>query len=164
MARLDHSGGGTLSLREFTVADADWAALDVNGDGFIQMDPRLTGARTGVGTSMPETEWPTRRRYGLVALPPGMDRERLMEVLDKSGDGTLTKRELSKRLDLYRVLDRDRSTLVEPDELDRVEAEVLRRGVDVLADTFLGRWDVNGNGKVAKDEVPAVLWTLLRAR
>ncbi len=164
MARLDDSGGGTISRREFTVADADWAALDVNGDGFIQMDPRLTEERTGSFTDMVDTEWPTRRRYGYAPLPPGVNRERLMEVLDKSGDGAFTKRELAKRPDLYQALDRDRSTIIEADEIDRAESIVLSRGVEVLADTFLGRWDVNGNGKVTQDEVPAVLWTLLGAR
>ncbi len=164
MAKLDDSGGGTITLREFTVADADWAALDVNGDGFIQLDPRLTEERTGAYTAMAETEWPTRRRYGYAPLPPGVDRGRLMEVLDKSSDGTFTKRELSKRPDLYRTLDRDRSTIIEADEIDRMEALVLTRGVEVLADTFLGRWDVDGDGQVTQGEVPAVLWTLLSAR
>lgn len=164
MAKLDDSRGGTITLREFTVTDADWAALDVNGDGFVQLDPRLTEERTGAYAAMAETEWPTRRRYGYAPLPPGVDRVRLMEVLDKSGDGAFTKRELSKRPDLYRTLDRDRSTIIETDEIDRMEALVLTRGVEVLADTFLGRWDIDGDGQVTQGEVPAVLWTLLSAR
>ena len=164
MAKLDDSGGGTIRPREFEVADETWAALDVNGDGFIQLDPRLMEARTGLGTDMVRTEWPTRRRYGYAPLPPGVNREGLLESLDKNGDGAFTKRELSKRPDLYQALDRDRSTIVEVDEIDRAETNVLARGVEMLSDTFLGRWDVNGDGEVESNEVPLVLWTLLTSR
>ena len=164
MAKLDDSGGGTLSLREFTVADADWSALDVNGDGFIQLDAVRTEARTGRGTDLVPTEWPTRRRYGFVPLPPGMTSEELVAALDKSGDGALTKRELSKRPDLFQVLDTDRSTIVEADEVERGARLGAQRGVEALPDGFLRRWDLDGDGEVEIGEVPVVLWTLLSSR
>ncbi|MEM8713170.1 MAG: hypothetical protein AAGG01_19670, partial [Planctomycetota bacterium] len=153
LARLDDSGGGTLTLREFEIRDEDWAALDVNGDGAIQLDWRAMEARTGRGADTPMTEWPTRRRYGYIATYPGASADALLKRFDANGDGVLAKRELRKRPDLFRTLDIDRSTLVEADEVMRAETLSLARGLEMMPDSFLRRWDLDGSGEVEEDEV-----------
>ncbi|WP_145195933.1 hypothetical protein [Planctomycetes bacterium Poly30] len=164
LAKVDDSGGGTISLREFNVGDDVWAALDRNGDGFVQLDPRRMEERSGRGMEPPEQEWPTRRRYGYLPATPRTTRDVLLETFDGNGDGVLSKRELTKRPDLFTAADTDRSTLLEDDELGRIETIVLTRGLDVMADDFLGRWDLDGSGTVDRGELPPVAWTLLSNR
>ena len=97
-------------------------------------------------------------------LPPGSTVETISAGLDADEDGQLTKRELRRRPLLFAQLDVDRSSIVEPDELQRAEAVLLRWGVESGPDDFLTRWDLDGSGKVEADEVSSVVWTLLERR
>ena len=97
-------------------------------------------------------------------LPPGSSVESICEGLDADGDGQLTKRECRRRPLLFAQLDVDRSSIVEPDELERAEAVLLRWGVESGPDDFFRRWDLDGSGRVDEDEVSSVVWTLLERR
>ena len=61
----------------------------------------------------------------------------LLERFDGNGDGVLSKRELSNRADLFAAADADRSTLLENEELERVETLVLAAGEISLVVCFL---------------------------
>lgn len=91
-------------------------------------------------------------------------KELLLATFDGNDDGVLSKRELTQRPDLFTAADVDRSTLIEGDEIERVVALVLARGLEMLADDFLGRWDLDGDGEVERSELPPVAWTLLLNR
>ena len=161
---LDRSGGGSIGPREFTLRDEDWRLLDRDADGFCQLDPTRFASRRDRGEVPRETEWPTRRRGPRMDLPPGSTVESICAGLDADGDGQLTKRELRRRPLLFAQLDVDRSSIVEPDELERAEAVLLRWGVESGPDDFRTRWDMDGSGKVDEDEVSSVVWTLLGRR
>ncbi|MGK0483846.1 MAG: Ca2+-binding EF-hand superfamily protein, partial [Planctomycetota bacterium] len=164
LGKLDNSGGGSLSLREFSVPPDDWAALDRDADGAIQLDPRRMNSMGGRGVDMPIDEWPQRRDVRLIPVSPTTTRETLLKTFDSNGDGVLSKRELSNRADLFQRLDSDRSTLLEADEMDGVGDAIANSGVEAVPDGFLERWDLNGDGKVEASEIPELITTLLRSR
>jgi hypothetical protein len=149
----DLNRGGTISSRELQVQDAEWDALDVDGDGYVQLppDPDDMGRRAGVAPA--RSEWPTRQpRY--TVLPPVITLEQLSEVFDRDGDGVFTKRELKNRPDLFEEADRDRDGVVTRAELGDRVALVTNGGVEVTASGFRARWDLDGNGKVEDVELP----------
>jgi hypothetical protein len=100
------------------------------------------------------SEWPSRRT-DLVLLPPGATSERLRELLDSDRDGTLVRKELKDRSDLLDAGDRDKDGKVPGEELDFLLSRIDRLGNSALPDDFLGRWDVDGDGEVERDELPA---------
>jgi hypothetical protein len=161
---LDRSGGGSIGPREFTLRDEDWRLLDRDDDGFCQLDPTRFASRRAREVVSRDTEWPSRRRGPRLDLPPGSSVESICEGLDADGDGQLTKRECRRRPLLFAQLDVDRSSIVEPDELERAEAVLLRWGVESGPDDFFTRWDLDGSGRVDEDEVSSVVWTLLERR
>ncbi len=61
-------------------------------------------------------------------------------------------------------LDTDRSTIVEADELGQMEARLAQAGVEGVPDSFMGRWDVDGDGKISDAEIPSLVQVLLRRR
>jgi hypothetical protein len=144
--------------------DVDWLALDPNGDGFCQLDPRLFDARRGREQVAPDQEWPTTRRFPVLDLPPGATATSILAALDENEDGQLSKRELRRRPRLMLQLDVDRTTIVEADELARAELLLTRWGVEGVPDAFMARWDLNRDGKISDSEVPPVVRTLLRRR
>ncbi|MEZ6015161.1 MAG: hypothetical protein R3F49_08615 [Planctomycetota bacterium] len=166
--KLDRSGGGTISLREFSLRDEDWDALDADGDGAVQLTARRAGGRDAVaerrGVEQLPAEWPTRRVGALLTLAPTTDELRLLGAFDVDRDGELTKRELRKRLDLLQQLDADGSDRVTTDEVAAALARLADNGVEVTPDSFEGRWDLDGDGKVSDDELPDRIRALLARR
>ena len=156
----DLNRGGTVSLREFRLREEDFAALDVDGNDFVQLPlPRNRTSRETVNDLLPN-EWPYRRALRL-NLPPTITAERLYELFDDDGDMRLSGRELRSRADLLRQMDVNSDGAVDRDELAGVVARVTQVGVDLVPDTFEGRWDLDRDGKVEEGEVPAEVWPIL---
>ncbi len=153
--RKDTTRDGSLDAREFDLEDEEWLAIDVDGDGFIALpyDVGLWERRLSGGPVAPE--WP-RRRGRVYALPPNLTAESLSAALDSDGDGTLTTRELKRRRDLLLPLDVNSSGSLEPGELRRPLIAVERLGVEAVADEFVARWDLDGDGEVSEGELPLV--------
>lgn len=158
----DLNRGGSISQRELSVADVDWEALDVDGDGYVQLAAIVDYRSRNRGLAPAPAEWPTRQPVR-TSLPPIMTVDGMLAALDGDGDGALSKRELRGRPDLARELDRDADGIVTGDELARAAALVLDGGVDVTRDGFLERWDLDGDGEVEERELPdSVRWLLER--
>ncbi len=157
VGRLDGNGDMKVTRREFDLRDKDWLALDVNGDGAVQLPVRILGNERGgprMRMETPEAEWPFRRTYAF-ALPPILSRETIYATFDKDGDMVLSQREMKARMDLFRVFDGDGSGNLEEVEVNRIVDLVGQGGVEVTDDEFQNRWDLDGNGKVEADEIPS---------
>lgn len=161
--RRDLNRGGSVAPREFSMQDAEWNALDVDGNGLIQLDVPDKRADPRQGYVPPPIEWPKRRARAL-ALPPNLDMDGFLAAFDKDGDGAVTPRELGRRKDLIAMLKARRVPAFQRGEIDRLLGYFQRAGVDALVDSFLGRWDLNGDGMVKPEELPAVARTLVRLR
>lgn len=160
---LERSRDRTLGRRGFRVLDAELRALDRDGDGEVQLDIAKSPLRPARGQELPRSEWPTRRGE-VFELPPGIGADALRAAFGAAPGGPLTKRDLRRRPDLFRTLDVDLSSVVEPDELERAQARVGAGGLDAVPDTFLGRWDLDGDGEPDAALLPEVARTLLRRR
>lgn len=163
-AKIDRTGGGSVGLREFKLGADQWKELDENGDGFVQLDSKERGERVGGGGMPLEIEWPTRRLEETYDLPPNITEEKMLAAFDTNGDGRLTRPEMRKRSRLFEQLDRDNSSVVEPDEITRARARIATNGLRMLPDDFESRWDLDGNGKVKREELPPVAGTTLLRR
>jgi len=152
--RVDWNGGGSLGLREFKLRDEDWAALDVDQSDFVQLEIPITPSDRLLGFVPPRSEWPTRRSV-TSGLPPDITVERVFETFDRNGDLTLSIRELRKRPDLFVEFDTNTDDVVTRGEVTRRVDLVGQRGVDASPDTFDQRWDLDGDGRVRGDELPA---------
>jgi len=162
--KVDRTGGGTISLKEFSVRDEDWAVLDRDDDGFVQLDLGRDVAAERRGVEQVPPEWPTRRTGALLALAPTTDEGRLLGLLDEDGDGALTKRELRGRADLMRQLDRNADDRVTPEEVAIALGRLADEGVEITPDGFEARWDLNGDGKVGAEELPERVGALIARR
>ncbi len=145
----DHS----LDAREFDLQDAEWEAVDVDGNGRIALPYDMGYWERLLEGGPVAPEWP-RRRGRFYALPPGLTLEQLLAALDRNGDGELSTRELKRRRDLLSPLDVDSSATLEADELRRLIAIMGRSGVDAASDEFERRWDLDGDGEVESHELP----------
>ncbi|MFT7678821.1 MAG: hypothetical protein ACI8QC_002818 [Planctomycetota bacterium] len=161
--RQDLNRGGTVAPREFSMQDAEWKALDVDDNGLIQLLVSDIRADRRQGYVPPPVEWPTRRVRAL-ALPPNLTKERFLAAFDRDEDGAVTPRELGRRKDLIAMLKARRVPAFQRGEIDRLLSYFQRSGVDALVDDFLGRWDMNGDGKVQPGELPEIARTLVRLR
>lgn len=160
--RRDLNRGGTISSRELAIADREWSALDVNGDGHVQLPVRADKYLERRGYAPPPSEWPTRQP-AYSALPPVITIERIYEVFDTDGDLRLTRRELKRRPDLFYEFDNNGDSLIDGREINRSVNLVNRNGVDVTAADFDARWDLDGDGEVGPGELPdSVEWLLER--
>lgn len=149
----------------FRVTDEEWRFVDVDGDGAVQLDPSRGPRRQRRGFEAPPLEWPDRRGRPPLGVSPVIRIADVLEEFDSGGkDGRLSKSELRRRPDLFRQLDLDRSSVVEPDELERIERVPAGRGVDGVPDLFVDRWDLDGSGEVEPDELPPLVRTLLERR
>jgi Ca2+-binding EF-hand superfamily protein len=154
LSKIDDNKDGKLQARELVVADEDFTALDLDRDGFVALGEPANPYWENRGVIGRRAEWPTRRA-DFVRLPLDATRERVLAVFDSDHDGSLTTRELRKRPDLMLDFDRNGDTLVGPEEIDGRVNVVINLGVDACPDDFVGRWDLDGDGKVADDELPA---------
>ncbi len=149
----DRNGDGWIPRREFALEDAEWRALDADQDGVARLLPAEHAFQRQRGFLLAGSEWPTRR-YELVPLPPGLRLEGFLAFFDRSGDGSLDRRELEGRPDLFLLIDRDGNGMLDPAEIEALLGAVDRGGVDVLPDDLLGRWDLDGSGRVELVELP----------
>jgi Ca2+-binding EF-hand superfamily protein len=150
----DKNRDGHVSAREFVLADAEWRSLDTDGDGSVRLvAPRLEAQRTR-GLVLAGSEWPSLRS-DLVLLSPLADVESLLAAFDGDENEILDQRELAARPDLLESLDANRDLRIVRDELARGLARLADDGVRSLPDDFEGRWDLDGDGQVEAEELPA---------
>ena len=64
--------------------------------------------------------------------------------------------------DLYAELERSGDGIVDGDEITRTVNAVAVGGVAVIGESFLERWDLDGDGRVTEEELPAVAWDAAR--
>jgi hypothetical protein len=145
----DRNEDGRLAPREFRLEEAEWTALDADGDGRMQLAPLDRASRRGRGAQPAVSEWPTRRR-ALVPLPPGITSARLLERFDRDRDGSLA------RDDLLALADRDGDSLATRDELEALVTIVANGGVDACPDDFWGRWDLDASDRIEAGELPDI--------
>jgi len=150
---VDRNGDGKVVAREFVLADAEWEALDADRDGQVRFVAAAEEYQRARGLVLTGSEWPARRGT-LALMPPGVSLDMLLAEFDRDGDEVLDQRELRARSDLLRYCDADSDQRVTREELGRVLARFADTGVDALADDFVGRWDLDGSGKVEPDELP----------
>lgn len=151
-AGVDRNGDGKVSAREFHLADPEWEAMDADRDGTVRLIAATDESQRERGLVLAGSEWPSRRT-SLALLPPGITIERLLAEFDRNGDEVLDQREFKARADLLRLFDADSDQRATREELGRAIARLENVGVDALADDFLGRWDLDGSGRVDGDEL-----------
>jgi Ca2+-binding EF-hand superfamily protein len=154
LERLDKNADGSVSQRECVLGDAEWQALDADGDGAVQLSlaANASGARRGGEEQSRPVEWPYRREPPY-ALPPTLGREGFLAAFDADKDGQVTQREMKARPELFATLDADGSGLLERSEVDLAFDRLDREGVDATVDDFLGRYDLDGDGRVQPGEI-----------
>jgi Ca2+-binding EF-hand superfamily protein len=151
---LDPNKDGQLKPRELRLEDRDWESLDRDRDGYVQLPVKQSKWWMQRGFLGPDSEWPTRQRE-YTHLPPVIEAERVKAVFDHDADGRITIREMKARPDLFYELDEDGDEIVTMEEIQRRTDLVGRQGVEVTADLFLKRWDLDGDGKVGPEELPS---------
>ncbi len=151
--RVDKNHDGNVSAREFHLEDAEWQALDADGNGSLLLVEPTQAFQRERGLVLPGSEWPARREE-LVPLSPGISVETILKEFDRDGDEILDQRELKARPDLLRVFDADKNQRVERTEIVNLLARISDAGTHSLPDDFLARWDLDGIGKVEADELP----------
>ena len=162
-AARDRNGGGTVSLAEFRLEEAEWLALDRDASGAVQLAVSATSVDVRRGFVPPPPEWPARRVVAS-GLPPLVSFDGLMALFDADRDGKLGRRELEARRDLFAEFDRDGDGVVTSEEVQDRVSDVVQAGVDGVADGFLARWDLDGNGTVDRAELPDWARSSLRGR
>lgn len=162
-AECDTSGDGRVAPKEFEIDTSDWGALDADQDGFVRWrEGAQNDERTGEVRRTPP-EWPFARQ-ALTGLPPEATVERVLAVLDRDGDGELSAKELRRRPDLKLELDLDGDGRTTRDELETRIGQVVPQGVEIAADDFLRRWDLDGDGELGAAEIGPELRALTGLR
>jgi Ca2+-binding EF-hand superfamily protein len=160
---LDRNGDGLVGRTEVRMRDEEFDALDTDRDGRVGLPRGVPAWQRARGFVPTGAEWPARR--GRVSgLPPVITTERLLAALDTNDDGVLSGRELRRRPGLLEELDRNRDGEVAREELDAGVAFVLQAGVRGTFDGLEERWDLDGDGRVEPDELPAAGSAWLRSR
>jgi hypothetical protein len=154
---IDDNKDDRISPRELTLRDEEWRALDVNADGYVQLEVNYDPDLIRRGLLPPPREWPTRQP-NRIGLPPGVSSDLLLKIFDADEDGKLSRREMKRRPQLRFRMDGDGSSSVEEDELARAVAFVVQGGVEVTPDGFAERWDLDGDGKVEPEEIELMPW------
>jgi Ca2+-binding EF-hand superfamily protein len=160
LREFDANRNGSVQVREYALAAADFEALDVNRDGYVQLDAPSNRYLERRGILGPQSEWPTRRQI-YSTLPPGAEVDAIRVRFDADKDGKLTQREMRRRLDLFTELDLNADGVVSDAELAQRIGVVNNLGVDAAPDRFVERWDLDGDGKVTPQELPAAARILL---
>jgi Ca2+-binding EF-hand superfamily protein len=162
IAKLDDNKDGKVQPRELAVSAEDFDALDLDRNGAVDLGQRGNPWWEARGFFADGTEWPRRRRQ-FVALSPIATPESVLAAFDSDRDGLLTAREMRKRSDLFEELDANNDDGVDRHEIEQRLGIVGAVGVDACPDSFLDRWDLDGDGKVALEEMPSIA-RRLRAR
>ncbi len=130
--RADMDGDGRISRTEWTLRPELFDRLDANGDGFI--DPQEITAQGP-------------RREGRDGKDGGPPAGGFFAELDKNRDGKVTREEFPNDL-RFREMDGNGDGILTPEE---VEGAMGRRRREE-AYGFLEKYDVNGDGKVTREE------------
>ena len=149
----DPNNDRKIALREYRVPAPELAAIDKNGDGSVQLFVPTDTWWEQRGFVGPESEWPTRQPI-ISYLPPIITAEKVLAAFDQDRDGELSRRELRRRPDLFQEFERDGDDVIQLEEIERRVDLISARGVDVTADGYVARWDLDGNEKVEGDEIP----------
>lgn len=134
--KLDRNGDKKLSLQEFELSKEYPDALDRNNDNAVSKE-ELIEAQI--------------RRWGGV---PGPSPDAVLRRMDANGDGELDRKELDGKDRLWNEINGYRPEKEDPtinkDELERYFTRV--RNLRQKANSFMTRYDLNGDGKVTRDE------------
>jgi hypothetical protein len=133
-AKVDRNKDGRVSLRELGVPEALMQVADVDGD-----------------RALSATELP-RLRNGPYRVLLAQDVDTVFAVADRDRDQELSRRELKNGDDFFRLYDRDRNNKLTRPEVERALNLSRAQGLVVSFDDFLTRYDLNGDGKVVREE------------
>ncbi|MFT5290616.1 MAG: hypothetical protein ACI82F_002691 [Planctomycetota bacterium] len=158
-AEADRNQNGLVSSREFKLGDAEREALDGNGDGNVLLARTLFPFHAEAGLVAAGSEWPTRRPVGLgfLPLPPSFSVDQFLGHFDEDEDEIVTAKEFGRSPGLFTWLDNagTKDSRISRADLEKGLRQLIGRGVEACPDDFLGRWDLNRDGKVDPDELPA---------
>ncbi|MCY2960796.1 MAG: hypothetical protein NTY35_11570 [Planctomycetota bacterium] len=156
-ASVDRNGDGQVAPAELRTPDELWSGLDADRDGAVQLDVPRGSKLSRQGRATTAVEWPYRQHFR-TSIPPGRTREVLLAAWDQDRDGRIQKRELAKRPDVFLELDDDADGVVSAAEL-QLRLDVLRdAGLGACVESFLARWDLDGDGAVQPKEIGLPVW------
>lgn len=134
--KLDENKDKKLSESELQLSKEYVDALDRNNDGFVSKEELIEA---------------TIRKWGGV---PGASPEAVLKRLDANGDGELDRKEFDGKQRLWDEMNSYRPMKEDPtvsrDEIERYLTRV--RDLRMKANSFMTRYDLNGDGKVTRDE------------
>ncbi|MEK7469041.1 MAG: hypothetical protein AAB074_16830 [Planctomycetota bacterium] len=134
--KLDENHNKSLTLREFDLSKEYVDALDRNNDNLVSKEELI------------ET---ILRKWGGI---PGSSAESVLRRMDANGDGELVRKEFDGNDRLWNEINGYRPEKEDPtvnkDEIERYITRV--RDLRQKANAFMTRYDLNGDGKVTRDE------------
>jgi len=134
-AKLDRDRNGGVSVKELGVPQPLLQLFDVNRDGQLDRD-----------------ELPRSRPRGPFLLLLAGDAKAALELLDKDRDRRLSATELDRFPETLRRFDDDKDSSLDLKELETAVTAARVEGSLLAFDDFLARWDVDGDGSVARAE------------
>jgi Ca2+-binding EF-hand superfamily protein len=134
--KLDENNNKSLSLKEFQLSKEYVDALDRNNDGLVSKEELIEV---------------TIRKWGGT---PGTSAESVLRRMDSNGDGELSRKEFDGNDRLWNQINGYKSDKDDPTiNKDEIEKYITRvKDLRQKANTFMTRYDMNGDGKVTRDE------------
>lgn len=160
-AALDTNHDGRIDAREFHLRDAEWSALDANGDGRLQLALPRDSKAARRSTTYAKPEWPARQIFRW-PLPPTLTREAFLAAFPPGPDGRITRKELHARLDLLSDFDENGDGVLGEKEWQTRVGLIGLYGSELTSDGFEERWDLDGDGKITPAELPLPPYLALR--
>lgn len=144
LKQMDADGDGNITAAEFQGPESFFKRLDQDGDGTVTKEELKALKRRA-------------RRGGRDRPGRGQTAAILFRVMDRDRDGAITKTEWTLRADLFAKLDINGDGAIRMDEIapeggKRAEEPGARRPARKKGGTFIERHDLNGDGKVTRDE------------